>query len=119
MMIGLGTTLGLLYGWVINPVEYVNATPEELRSDYKTDYVLMTAEIYQADGDLEQAIRRLAALSEPSPAEAAAPAALSAAESALVNARVLEYPPADIATLTRLVEALQERSMLDTGGEGP
>ena len=37
----VGAGLGLLYGWVINPVDYVDTTPDTLRIDYKTDYVLM------------------------------------------------------------------------------
>ena len=51
---------GLFYGWVVNPVEYVDIAPESLRVDYKTDYVLMVAEAYQVDHDLGLAVRRLA-----------------------------------------------------------
>jgi hypothetical protein len=35
---------GLLYGWMVNPVRYVNTTPDTLRADYQLDYVLMVAE---------------------------------------------------------------------------
>ncbi len=45
----LGAAAGLFYGWVVNPVEYVDIAPESLRVDYKTDYVLMVAESYQVD----------------------------------------------------------------------
>ena len=55
----LGFGIGLLYGWLINPVEYVDTNPDALRVDYKTDYVLMVAEAYQADKDLDSAIERL------------------------------------------------------------
>ena len=58
----IGLMLGLLYGWVIRPVEYVDTAPEALRSDYKTDYVLMVAEAYLFDQDLTTARIRLAAL---------------------------------------------------------
>lgn len=108
-MIGLGTVLGLIYGWIISPVEYINASPERLRSDYKTDYVLMVAEIYQADGDLQQAILRLDSLGSQ-------PAAQSA-EEALANARVLEYSRTDIATITRLVESLENRPTPEASGD--
>jgi len=111
VMIGLGTVLGLVYGWIINPVDYVNASPERLRSDYKTDYVLMVAEIYQSDGDLEQAARRLVSLDDLTPAQSVV--------DALANARALEYSSADLATMTRLVEALQDRPTPEADGEVP
>jgi hypothetical protein len=64
----VGIAGGLLYGWVLNPVKYVDTTPDTLRIDYKTDYVLMVAETYSADKDLDLAVRRLSILGE-SPAE--------------------------------------------------
>jgi hypothetical protein len=64
----VGIAGGLLYGWVLNPVKYVDTTPDTLRIDYKTDYVLMVAETYNADKDLDLAVRRLSLLGEP-PAE--------------------------------------------------
>ena len=67
----LGLAVGLLYAWVFNPVEYVDTTPDTLRMDYKTDYVLMTAEAYGAEGDLNQAQRRLALLGDLPPDELA------------------------------------------------
>jgi hypothetical protein len=62
----LGITLGLVYGWVINPVQYTDVTPGALRVDYQTDYVLMVAEAYHVELDPALAARRLALLgSEP------------------------------------------------------
>jgi hypothetical protein len=65
----LGAAAGLFYGWVVNPVEYVDIAPESLRMDYKTDYVLMVAEAYQVDHDLGSAVRRLALLGSSTPSE--------------------------------------------------
>lgn len=65
----LGIGLGLLYGWVIRPVEYVNTTPDSLRADYRADYVLMVAEGYAGDGDLALAQVRLAALGPQPPSQ--------------------------------------------------
>ena len=62
--IACGIGLGLIYGWVINPIEYVDTSPGTLKFDYKTDYVLMVAETYRSDGDLPAAARRLALLQE-------------------------------------------------------
>jgi len=58
----LGGFLALIYGWLIRPVEYVDTTPDSLRTDFRTDYVLMVAESYSADQDLDLAQFRLAAL---------------------------------------------------------
>lgn len=60
LIIGIG--LGVLYGRVVNPVEYVDTTTESLRLDYKTDYVLMVSEVYQTHQDLMWAMNRLALL---------------------------------------------------------
>lgn len=67
MVLGIG--VGLLYGWVIDPVRYVDTTLARLDSDFQTDYVLMVAEAYQAEGDLDIAARRLAILGDSPPAE--------------------------------------------------
>lgn len=61
-MIAIGIAFGLLYGWVIEPVKYVDTAPDSLRLDYKTDYVLMVAEAYQVEHDLNLAVQRLAML---------------------------------------------------------
>ena len=61
--IALGLALGLLYGWVLSPVEYVDTSPDTLRIDYQTDYVLMVAEIFQTERDPILAQQRLTFLS--------------------------------------------------------
>lgn len=63
----LGVVTGLIYGWIISPVEYINTAPDSLRSDYRTDYVLMVAQAYAADTDLEAVQKRLAALGPEAP----------------------------------------------------
>lgn len=62
ILVGIG--LGLAYGWLVSPVKYVDTSPDSLRIDYKTDYVLMVAEAYSAEGDLNLALRRLALLGD-------------------------------------------------------
>ena len=68
----LGAAAGLFYGWVVNPVEYVDISPVILRVDYKTDYVLMVAEAYQVDHDMGLAVRRLAQIGSSAPKDIAA-----------------------------------------------
>ena len=63
----IGIALGLVYGWVIAPVEYIDVTPNILREDYRADYVLMVAEAYQNEQDPETAARRIAILGSESP----------------------------------------------------
>jgi len=65
----IGIALGLVYGWVLAPVQYTDVTPNILSEDYRVDYVLMVAEAHQNEQDPEIAARRLAILGSESPAE--------------------------------------------------
>jgi hypothetical protein len=94
----LGAAAGLFYGWVVNPVEYVDIAPESLRVDYKTDYVLMVAEAYQVDHNLGLAVRRLALLGSSAPKDIVA--------NALSYALQHEYAPQDLSLFQSLGEAL-------------
>ena len=97
--LGIGITLGLVYGWVINPVQYTDVTPAALRIDYRADYVLMVAEAYRAEQDPALAARRLAVLgSEP-------PAIISV--EAENFARQAGYPSDDLTLIQELSVALQ------------
>lgn len=98
-VLAFGIALGLVYGWVINPVQYTDITPDALRGDYRTDYVLMVAEAYQAEENPELAARRLAVLGSESPALITAEAYTYAQQSA--------YPADDLTLLQELTVALQ------------
>ncbi len=58
----MGVMAGLAYGWVVNPVEYIDTNMDSLGLDYQTDLVLMTADIYAADLDITTAIQKLSLL---------------------------------------------------------
>lgn len=94
----VGAAAGLFYGWIVNPVEYVDIGPQSLRMDYKTDFVLMVAEAYQADHDVSLAVRRLAMLGSSAPTEIAA--------NALNYALQHDYASPDLSQLQALGEAL-------------
>lgn len=111
IMIVVGISLGLLYGWVINPVEYENTSPDILSADYKADFVLMVAEIYRSDQDLEQATRRLAMLDSLPPARIVAEAALTAKQ--------MSFAPSDLQIIDELARALQNASTEATPGVQP
>jgi hypothetical protein len=94
-----GIALGLYYGWMINPVKFLDTTPASLRADYRTDYVLMVAEAYHArqDGDLAQ--RQLAVLGGISPA--------AVCTDALRMAQGAAYSQSDLALIQELTRAMQ------------
>jgi len=60
----VGIALGLLYAWVINPVEWINGEPAQLREDLRVDYLRMVIESYDANLDAELAMRRFKALGD-------------------------------------------------------
>jgi hypothetical protein len=60
----IGIALGVLIGWVITPVEYVDTSPSTLRSDFKDQYRYMIAAAYSVTGNLERARARLALLED-------------------------------------------------------
>jgi hypothetical protein len=62
LVIGIG--LGLLYAWVVRPVQYTNTAPNSLRADYKDQYRSMIAAAYLANGDLLRARARLELLQD-------------------------------------------------------
>lgn len=102
----LGISGGLLYGWLVQPIEYVNTTPASLRQDFQVDYMLTLAEAYPTQGDLDW-VRQHLALLGPS-----APDALL--DRALSYARSNDYNPADVGRLERLAGDLRSQ-----GGQPP
>ena len=98
IMIAIGAAFGLYYTWVVDPVEFVDATFHHLRQDYKTDYVLMVAEIYDSDHVLYQAMIRLDLLEETS--------AEDAVNAAIQTARGFGYADVDLNKMTALRSAI-------------
>jgi hypothetical protein len=98
----LGISLGLGYGWKINPVKFVDTTPASLRADFRADFVLMTAERYHATHDSDAARRELAVLGGSSAAATCADA-LQAAQDA-------GYSQMDLGMLQELAHAMQALS---------
>jgi hypothetical protein len=90
---GLGLGLGLLYAWVISPVQYVNTAPDTLRPDLQAVYMQWAARAYAVDSDLSRARYRLALLRLTDPAAA-------------VSELVLHTDGAEAAALADLAMAL-------------
>lgn len=92
----LGLLLGLVYGWKIDPVEYVDLAPNALDPEYQAEYLLMVAEAYQGEKDLNLAAQRLALLGSAHPAE-------------IINESLQKYAytPAETALLEKLSKEIR------------
>jgi hypothetical protein len=60
----VGIILGLLYGWVISPVDYVDGDIATLREDLKVDYLRMAIDSYALNQDAAMAEARYNQLGE-------------------------------------------------------
>ncbi len=60
----MGLAGGLVYAWVISPVEYYDTYPPLLRADYRADWVHMTAFAYGVEGNWARTQLRLRGLDE-------------------------------------------------------
>ena len=60
LVVGIG--LGLFIGWYAWPVNFIETSPADLRSDWKDEAIWLAAEAYAYDGNLELAQARLAPL---------------------------------------------------------
>jgi len=94
-----GIILGLVYGWRIDPIQYTDITPDALRVDYRTDYVLMVAEAFRNEQEPALASKRLAVLGSKPPSVIVGEAYNYAQQSA--------YSPEDLTLLQGLAVALQ------------
>ncbi len=59
-----GIALGVLYAWLIQPVQLVDADISQLREDLRVDYLRMVIGSYATDSDAEVAIQRYESLGE-------------------------------------------------------
>ena len=65
LLIGLG--LGLIYAWLIEPVEYIDTAPHSLSPAIKERYRGLISLAYMADGDIGRARQRLDLLQDSNP----------------------------------------------------
>lgn len=107
LVLALGLGLGGFYGWFIEPVEYVDTTPDTLRADYRADYVLMVAEAYEMEQDADLAVRRLAILGSQPPGEIAA--------EGLKSARQYGFSDPDLILIQQLTTAMQAWQPVENG----
>jgi hypothetical protein len=60
----LGLALGLLYGWVISPVQWIDGESAQLREDLRVDYLRMVIDSYSLNQDENLAVARYETLGE-------------------------------------------------------
>jgi hypothetical protein len=63
--LALGLAVGLGYAWGLNPVQFYNTDPVDLRPQHKETWMLLVAATYRQEGDLDRALARLAGLDDP------------------------------------------------------
>jgi hypothetical protein len=104
----VGIAAALVYGWLINPVQYTETEPATLRQDFRCDYVLMVAENYKADQNIQKSIDNLTFFKGET--------GLSVVQKALLAAQNYNYPNADLQTMALLATAIEKASPQPTGG---
>jgi hypothetical protein len=98
---GITVLIGLMGGWYygqfINPMVLADTTPNMLREDYQTDYVLMVAEAYSVEKNIQAAVERMGALGGADPT--------LQVQAAMAFALELGYPTQDLLIMRNLAEA--------------
>lgn len=60
----IGVAIGMIYAWVINPVQWVDGEPQQLRADLQEDYLRMAIDSHSVNRDADLAVIRFQALGE-------------------------------------------------------
>ena len=100
LMIIIGAGIGLYYSWFIKPPDFVDAVFLNLRQDYKSDYILMVAEIYDMDRNRLEANHRLDAILDQNETKE------WLLQNAIKNAEGLGYDPVDLRKMNQLFEVI-------------
>jgi hypothetical protein len=97
-----GVAAGVVLGWIVWPVTYVDTDVVDLRTGYQDDYIVMTGDAYALDRNLVAAKERLARLEDP---------AVDRRVAALVHSKMVADEPADqLRSLVLLADALSVAS---------
>jgi hypothetical protein len=109
LLIGLG--LGLIYAWLIEPVEYIDTAPHSLSPAIKERYRSLISLAYQADGDIGRARQRLALLQDINPQSVLA----AQAQQEVANSG----SPQEAQALALLAEDINQAGAVDQSTEAP
>lgn len=95
----IGAAIGLFIGWYLWPVQWVDATPADLRTDLQNDYMMMAIDSFRVNGDAELASYRYGLLGADASAALAAvapyedPNVLAAFQQAIATVPVVTPAP--------------------------
>jgi hypothetical protein len=67
LMFVVGLALGLIWAWGLQPVQWVNGTPEGLRPDLQEDYLRMAIDSFRVNRDPNLAVQRWQNLGSAAP----------------------------------------------------
>ena len=95
----VGLAAGIFFGWQVAPARYTDTSPDTLRQDYQTDFVLMVAELYGHDADQAMATSRLTYLSPMPP--------LDTVQAAIAYAQKNNYKADDLQLMFNLEEIIR------------
>ena len=95
----IGAGAGLAFGWtMMPPAAPTNAPLASLRTDFKTDLVLMVAEEFQAEPDSMQALTQLDRLDESDP--------ITLLGNSIQYAQGIGYPEEDLKLMQNLLNSI-------------
>ena len=97
-----GILIGIILGWGVISPKSAAAKPKSLRIDYQTDYVLMVAELYDAENDLSLAEVRLDYLDDQDVG--------ANVKNAIAYAQEHQYASCDLALMLSMMADLQAQS---------
>ncbi|MEL7591206.1 MAG: hypothetical protein AAGU17_07920 [Anaerolineaceae bacterium] len=95
----LGAAGGAVLGWRYLPAQVTTTRLQDLRADYQADYVLMVAEVYTADGSIENALMLLQKLNPDNP--------LRVVQEALLTGQQMQFENWEMRHLADLEAALR------------
>ncbi len=95
----IGAGAGLAFGWTMMPPAAPTDAPlASLRTDFKTDLVLMVAEEFQAEPDSMQALTQLDRLDESDP--------ITLLGNSIQYAQGIGYPEEDLTLMQNLLNSI-------------
>ena len=97
----LGVAGGMVLGWQYLPSQVSTTRPQDLRADYQADYVLMVAEVYATDGNIDDAFALLEKINPDNP--------LRAVQEGLLTAQQMEFEEWEMRYMADLEVALRDQ----------
>jgi len=97
--LAIGLAIGVLFSWLIEPVQFLDTAPASLHPDFRSEYRALIAQAYMADGDIGRAQSRLALLGDPDP--------VSQLKDQTIKAKADQRPQREVEALAALAQGLE------------